>query len=93
METLHEMQAESPDLFSALRFKIGIKGGQEQSRVKYFASYAGPDATTCQILDARFQHWAIEPQAFWNNPAHLVQGSSATGELIAIYVNAKSDDS
>jgi hypothetical protein len=93
METLHEMQGESPELFAALRFKIGMKGEQEHSRVKHFGSYKGPDATTCQILEARFHYWAIEPHTFWNNPAHVIQGSSAPGDLIAIYISARSDDS
>lgn len=40
-----------------------------------------------------FHHWTVNPHAFWSNPAHVLQGTSATGELIALYVNARSDDS
>jgi len=93
MEILHEMQSEHPENFSTLRFKIGVRGEREQSRVKHFGSYAGPDETTLQTLLANFNHWKVNPHLFWSNPAHALQGTSATGELIALYVNARSDDS
>lgn len=93
MEVLHEMQGEQPGIFSNLRFKIGKRGGQEQSRIKHFGSYEGPDAMTHQLLHMNAHQWTTNPSAFWHSPAHPFQGSSAAGELIALYMNAKGDDS
>ncbi|KAM0714657.1 hypothetical protein Q7P37_009955 [Cladosporium fusiforme] len=92
METLHDMQRELPGVFSDLRFKIGMKGEQDTARLKYFGSYAGPDPETLRTLEANYQVWAANPLLFWKNPSHTVLGTSAPGELVAIYINTKSDD-
>jgi hypothetical protein len=93
MEVLHEMQFTQPELFSTLRFRIGIRGEQDQLRIRNFGLYEGPDIMTRQILFAKTQHWTIDPYAFWSNPTHSARGTSSTGELIALYINAKSGDS
>ncbi|KAM0720781.1 hypothetical protein Q7P37_003066 [Cladosporium fusiforme] len=93
MEVLHDMQREQPEFFSTLSFKVGRRGDQEQSRIKHFGSYEGLDAMTRQCLLMNAHHWINDPSTFWYSPAHPFHGSSATGELIALYMNAKSDDS
>jgi hypothetical protein len=93
MKILHDMQRERPELFAESRFKIGIKGEQERSRLKYFGSYAGPDPDTLHTLEVNCQTWAAEPLSFWKVPKHPALGTSMPGELVAIYINAKSDDS
>ena len=93
MEVLHEMQFTQPELFSTLRFRIGIRGEQDQLRIRNFGLYEGPDIMTRQILFAKTQHWTIDPYAFWSNPTYSARGTSSTGELIALYINAKSGDS
>jgi hypothetical protein len=92
MQILHDMQREQPELFAESRFKIGIKGEQERSRLKYFGSYAGPDADTLRTLEANCQTWAADPLSFWKVSKHPALSTSTPGELVAIYINAKSDD-
>jgi hypothetical protein len=92
MQILHDMQREQPELFAESRFKIGIKGEQERSRLKYFGSYAGPDSDTLRTLEANCQTWAADPLSFWKVSKHPALSTSTPGELVAIYINAKSDD-
>lgn len=93
METLHDMQREQPELFADSKFRIGVKGEQERSRLKYFGSYTGPDPETLRTLEVNCQAWFADPRSFWENPKHLAIGTSTPGELVAFYINAKSDDS
>lgn len=93
MKTLHNMQRDQPELFADLRFKIGIKGDRERSRLKHFGSYAGPDPETLRTLELNYQTWATEPLSFWTIPHRPALGSSTPGELVATFINAQSDDS
>ena len=93
MEILHKMQKEQPEKFLAVRFKIGTKVEREQWATQNFGSYKGPDDLTCRLLDTNAHIWASDPQAFWKNPTNPFWGTSATGELFAVYMNARSGDS
>ena len=83
METLHKMQKEQPEKFLTERFK----------GLQHYGSYEGPDDLTRQLLDTHVPVWADDPHAFWKNPMDPFWGTSATGELVAFYMNARSGDS
>jgi hypothetical protein len=93
METLHKMQKEQPEKFLTVRFKIGTKVEREQWGLQHYGSYEGPDDLTRQLLDTHVPVWADDPHAFWKNPMDPFWGTSATGELVAFYMNARSGDS
>jgi hypothetical protein len=82
METLHTMQKEQPEKFLAVRFKI----------IQNYGSYEGPDPLTRQLLETHLQNWANDPESFWKYPMEPFWGTSATGELVAFYMNARSGD-
>lgn len=92
METLNDMQGEAPELFAESRFKITVRGSQDQSRLRYFGSYEGTDPETLSMLALNCQTWAERPLSFWEVPRHAASSTSAPGEMVAIYLNAKSDD-
>jgi hypothetical protein len=92
METLHTMQKEQPEKFLAVRFKINTKVEREQWEIQNYGSYEGPDPLTRQLLETHLQNWANDPESFWKYPMEPFWGTSATGELVAFYMNARSGD-
>lgn len=92
METLNDMQGEAPELFAESRFKITVRGSQDRSRLQHFGSYEGTDPETLYTLALNCQTWAERPLSFWEVPRHAASSTSAPGEMVAIYLNAKSDD-
>ncbi|KAK5680115.1 hypothetical protein LTR17_027568 [Elasticomyces elasticus] len=51
LETLRNIPQTEPDRFERLRYKIQKRGYREESRVKNFFSYDGPDAFTRKLLE------------------------------------------
>jgi hypothetical protein len=85
------MQNTDKPLFETSSFRIQKKGSRDQSRVKNFFAYSGPDDVTRWILATNGLSWIRDPLSFWKNPEHPIQSTANPGQLIEFYINAKCD--
>lgn len=89
---LYHMQNTRKPLFETSSFKIQKKGSRDESRVKNFFTYSGPDQITRWILATNCLGWIRDPLLFWKNPEHPIQSTSNPGQLVEYYINARCDD-
>lgn len=95
LEALHNLQQAEPNRFRVSKFKIHKRGYRDESRVKKFSSYAGPDEMTRRVLAANARRWQQHPLAFWSDAErHVVIATSPypPAQLVEVYVKAKCDD-
>ncbi|KAK0256994.1 hypothetical protein LTR35_018248 [Friedmanniomyces endolithicus] len=72
LETLHVLQKAEPNRFRSSKFKIQKKGQHDESRIKNFTSYSGPDLMTRAVLEGNAVKWMQNPLTFWSYPGqHL----------------------
>ncbi len=95
LETLHVLQKAEPNRFRSSKFKIQKKGQHDESRIKNFTSYSGPDLMTRAVLEGNAVKWMQNPLTFWSYPGqHLENASSISppARLVEAYISAHCDD-
>ncbi|KAK5691319.1 hypothetical protein LTR17_025685 [Elasticomyces elasticus] len=92
LETLRNLPQTEPDRFERLRYKIQKRGYPEESRVKNFFSYDGPDAFTRKPLEGCADSWAQCPQSFWQGSTPTMQDDVSPVRLVELYINAQCND-
>ncbi|KAK3632223.1 hypothetical protein LTR56_016464 [Elasticomyces elasticus] len=92
LEILHNLQRTQPGRFGGLGYKIQKTGYREESRVKNFFSYDGPDTVTRNILAAYANSWAQYPRSFWQHSTVTTVYDVSPARLVELYINAQCDD-
>ena len=92
MEALYNLQHKQPRILQSSKYKIQKKGHREQSRIKHYFNYGGPDHATTRLLAANAQKWTADPNAFWSHSIQVSPGSCPQSELITFYLKAQCDD-
>lgn len=94
LKSIYKVQCQNPEMFKSSRYKVQMKGQQDQSRVdNHFLKYEGPDQATVELLARHQADWKYHPLRFWSRPA----SSQSTpldyqAQLVECYLRAKSDD-
>lgn len=95
LENLHTLQQAEPSRFQRSKFKINKRGSREQSRIRNFISYLGPDSMTRKLLERHAIAWTQDPSAFWSNSEldrNVASSPCPQAQLVEVYVKAKCGD-